>query len=130
MPEINLLAVLIAALTGFLIGGLWYSPLMFLKPWLAAVGSMEKQDAHPARVYGVAFVFMLIAAAVLAWWLGPKPGLAQAVGQSALVGAAFVATSFGVNYQFANRSATLWLIDGGYHVTQFAAFGLVLGIWP
>ena len=40
-----------------------------------------------------------------------------------------VAASFGINYQFANRSLTLWLIDGGYHTVQFLLFGLVLGLW-
>jgi hypothetical protein len=46
-----------------------------------------------------------------------------------LVGAGFVAASFGINYQFANRSFKLWLIDGGYHTVQFVLFGLVLGLW-
>jgi hypothetical protein len=27
-------------------------------------------------------------------------------------------------------AAAALLIDGGYHVAQFAAFGLVLGLWP
>jgi hypothetical protein len=42
----------------------------------------------------------------------------------------FVATSFGINYQFADRTLALWVIDGGYHVAQFALFGVVLGVWP
>jgi hypothetical protein len=31
MPEVNLLAVLAAAISSFVIGGLWYSKAMFLK---------------------------------------------------------------------------------------------------
>lgn len=31
--------------------------------------------------------------------------------------------------QFANRTTTLWLIDGGYHVVQFLIYGLVFGLW-
>ncbi len=46
-----------------------------------------------------------------------------------LVGAAFVAASFGINYQFADRKMTMWLIDGGYHTAQFVLFGLILGLW-
>lgn len=34
----------------------------------------------------------------------------------------------GINYQFANRSIKLWLIDGGYHAVQFVLFGLVFGL--
>jgi hypothetical protein len=40
-----------------------------------------------------------------------------------------VATSFGVNYAFANRGIKLWRIDGGYHTVQFGLIGLVLGLW-
>ena len=61
--------------------------------------------------------------------LGPEPSLADAVGTGFLVGAVFVATSFGINYQFANRSLRMWLIDSGYHTMQFILFGLILGWW-
>jgi hypothetical protein len=46
-----------------------------------------------------------------------------------MIGLAWVATSFGINYAFAQRSFKLWLIDGGYHVLQFTVYGLVLGLW-
>jgi hypothetical protein len=39
------------------------------------------------------------------------------------------AIAAGINYQFAQRSLRLWLIDGGYHLVQFLLFGLVLGLW-
>ena len=38
----NLLAILVAAATGFLIGGLWYGPL-FGKAWMAEHGFTEEQ---------------------------------------------------------------------------------------
>jgi hypothetical protein len=46
-----------------------------------------------------------------------------------LAGFGFVATSFGINYQFAQRPFVLWLIDGGYHTVQFLLFGLIIGLW-
>jgi hypothetical protein len=53
----------------------------------------------------------------------------MALVQGLAVGGGVVAASFGINYQFANRPATLWLIDGGYHTVQFAIYGLILGLW-
>jgi hypothetical protein len=47
-----------------------------------------------------------------------------------MVGLGYVATSFGINYQFAGRPFRLWAIDGGYHTLQFALYGLVFGAWP
>ena len=41
-------------------------------------------------------------------------------------GAGFVGASFGINYQFANRSFLMWAIDAGYHTAQFVLFALVL----
>ena len=89
----------------------------------------EQQKGHPAKVFGGAFVFSLLAAAAFAYLLGPQPGLSSALCTGALVGFCFVAASFGINYLFAQRSLKLWLIDGGYHTLQFVVFGLVLGLW-
>ncbi|MBF5041627.1 DUF1761 domain-containing protein [Aggregicoccus sp. 17bor-14] len=131
MNGINLWAVLLAAVSSFFLGGLWYSKLMFLGPWSRAAGPLPHQteQKHPARVFGVSFLFALLAAVAFAFWLGPQPPLGAALRQGLIAGFCFVAASFGVNYQFANRSPLLWLIDGGYHTAQFLLFGLVLGLW-
>jgi Protein of unknown function (DUF1761) len=80
-------------------------------------------------VFGLSFLFSLIAAAAFAYWLGPRPPLDYAIEHGLIAGACFVAASFGINYQFANRSFVMWFIDGGYHTVQFLLFGLVLGLW-
>jgi hypothetical protein len=130
MGSINIWAVLVAAVSSFLLGGLWYSHALLGKLWMREAGRTESSaSGHPARVFGLSFVFSLIAAAALAFWLGPNPALGTAVKLSLVAGVCFVATSFGINYQFANRSTLLWLIDGGYHTAQFALFGIVLGLW-
>lgn len=132
MQEINVWAVLVAAASAFLLGGLWYSPVVFLKAWSreSGFGDAPPAGGHPARVFGISFLFSLLSAYAFALWLGPNPELGRAVEQGLLVGFAFVAASYGINYQFANRSFKLWLIDAGYHVFQFALYGLVLGLWP
>lgn len=124
----NLWAVLIAAVSSFLLGGLWYSPALFGRAWNLANGE-KVQSGHPAKVFGVSLVFSLVAAAAFAAWLGAAPPLADALKAGALAGFGFVAASFGINYQFAQRSFRLWLIDGGYHTVQFVLFGLILGSW-
>lgn len=125
----NILAIVVAAVSSFLVGGLWYSPILFGTVWNRANGGVP-QTGHPARVFGVSFVFSLIAATAFAWWLGPAPELDDALVAGAVAGFGLVAASFGINYQFAQRSFTLWLIDAGYHTAQFVLFGLVFGLWP
>jgi hypothetical protein len=124
----NVYAVVLAAVSSFVLGGLWYSRALFGRAWNRENGG-DVPQGHPAKVFGVSFVFSLVAAFAFAWWLGPAPPLPHAVLSGLVVGLGMVAASFGINYQFAQRSTALWLIDGGYHTVQFVLFGLVLGLW-
>lgn len=130
MDGINLWAVLAAAASAFVLGGLWYGPL-FGKAWQREVGLSEERlkQGNMALVFGGGFVLSLIAAAVFAVFLGARPGLPFALGAGLAAGLGWVAASFGINYLFARRSLKLWLIDGGYHSLQFVLYGLVLGLW-
>jgi Protein of unknown function (DUF1761) len=131
MPEINIWAVLAAAVSSMLLGGLWYSPVLFGKAWGAASGVTEAQQksANMAKIMGTAFLLAVIGAAVFAMFLGPRPApmFATAAGLSA--GLCWVAGSFGINYLFEQRSLRLFLINGGYHTLQYTLIGLVLGLW-
>lgn len=127
--DVNLWAVIAAAASSFLLGGLWYSPLLFLKRWNAAMGRSEEDNGHPAKVFGLSFLFALIAAYVFALLLGPAPVLSESWKAGLLVGLGFVGMSFGINYQFANRPLSALFIDGGYHSIQFMLYGLILGAW-
>ena len=126
--DINVWAVIVAAASAFLLGGLWYGPL-FLKVWQRENGG-PVQSGHPVKVFGGAFVLSLIAAAVFAAFLGPNPETWFATSAGLAAGLGWVATSYGINYLFAQRSFKLWLIDGGYHTLQFTLYGFILGVWP
>lgn len=128
--DVNYLAVVAAAVSSFLLGGLWYSPLLFLGPWNAAMGrTAESANGHPAKVFGLSFIFALVAALAFANLLGPAPELIVAVHYGLIVGIGFVAMCFGINYQFANRPVSALLIDGGYHAAQFLIYAVILGLW-
>ena len=131
MPDVNWLAVLTAAISSFLLGGLWYSPAMFQKAWQRAAGLSDEQlqkGGHPGKVFGGAFVLSLVAAATFAMFLGKLPvGTATAYG--ACAGIFWVAASFGINYLFERKPFGLFLVNGGYHAIQFTLFGFILGLW-
>lgn len=132
MPEVNWLAVAAAAIAAFLLGGIWYSPVLCGRVWMRETGLTEPELAErsPALVFGVSFVLALVAAAVLAMFLGPEVTPAFGAGAGAAAGIAWVGTSFGINYLFERRSLALWLVNAGYHALQFTLTGLVLGLWP
>ena len=130
MPEVNYIAVAAAAVSAFLLGGLWYSPILFAKKWMAYTGNEcaegEKPKGNMAVIFGGAFVLNLIAAAVLAMFIGPMP-LRFATLAGLAVGLCWVATSFGVNDLFERRPLGLWLINAGYVVLQYTIMGAVIG---
>jgi hypothetical protein len=129
--DINWLAVIVAAAVTFALGGFWYGPL-FGRIWRTAEGQgepMSGKEKHPAVVYGSSFVLMLIAAAILAMALGPNPEILRSVSVGLIVGAGWVATSFGVNYLFAGRRFALFAVDAGYNIVLFPLMGLVIGLF-
>ncbi len=130
MVDINYLAVLTAAASSFLLGGLWYSPALFGNVWNREAGAPPKgEGGHPGKVFGMAIVFAVIAAFAYACVMPVPADWQAALLQGLAVGAGLVAASFGINYAFANRSTKLLLIDGGYHTVQFGLYGVILGLW-
>jgi hypothetical protein len=128
MTHPNLLAVLVAALATFVIGGPWYR---FFGPLRDRTAQPDDKTGkrHPAKVFGSAYVLALIAAYGLGMLIGAAPTVGRGFHVGAMVGIAFVATSFGISYAFDGRSLRTWFIDAGYHLVKFIAFGVVIGLF-
>lgn len=131
IASINYWAVLVAAVVSFVVGGLWYSPALFQRSWTQAAGVSEAQlqSGNMGLIFGVSFVLQLIAAFVLAMFLGPTADLAFGVTAGAMVGIAWVATAFGVVYLFERRPLALFWINAGYQIVVYTVMGAILGAW-
>ena len=131
MPEINVWAVLAAGVSRMVLGGLWYSPVLFGKAWSAASGVTEAQQksANMGKIMGTALLLAIVGAAQYAMFLGPKPAIGFATAEAISAGLCWVAGSFGINYLFEQKSMRLFLINGGYHTLQYTLIGAVLGLW-
>ncbi len=126
---INWIAVPVAAVSAFALGGLWYGPL-FGKSWQALMKLSDEDlqnSGHPAMIFGCAFLLTLVQATVLAALLPAAAGAGAGAGLGLLLGVAFVASAFGVNYLFARHPRALFGIDAGYNVVQFAIMGGIIG---
>ena len=130
--DINYLAVVAAALLGFVVGGLWYSPLLFGKPWMAAAGVTEEQvnAGSKGRIFSLAFAFLLIMAYCLAMFLAaPEVTLQSGALYGFLTGFGWIFFAFGVVSLFELRSWGYIFINGGYWVVTMTLMGAVLGGW-
>lgn len=128
---INHWAVIVAAISMFVLGGLWYGPL-FGKAWMHANNFTEQdlENSNPAKQYGIAFLFSLIMAYNLAVFLG-DPGTDLVWGATAgfLAGFGWVMLGIGIISLFEQRSWKYIFINGGYMTVAFTVMGLIIGGW-
>jgi hypothetical protein len=130
MPAVNWLAVIAAAVSMFVIGGLWYS-VLFQKQWMAA-NSFSDEDmkrGSPAVIFGIAFILSLLMATNLAFFVAGVPDLGAVVGYSVAAGLGWAAFGLSVVALFERRPLMYHLINGGYLTVAFVVMGLILGLW-
>ena len=129
--NINWLSVLVASLSAFAIGSLWYSSLLLGNIWQKEVklSDDEIKSANMPLIFSLAFILDLIAALVLDMFIGIEATLWSGIIAGALVSIAWVATAIGINYLFTRKSFRLFLIDSGYFVVFFLVMGAILGAW-
>jgi hypothetical protein len=134
---INTLAILIAAVVGWLAGAAYYSALG--PRWVAAQGkTMQEFKAHQAALKGtpaawLPFALALVADLAMAWVLAGMIGhLGTVTMRSAIISAlfawgGFVITTVLVNNAFAGRSYALTAIDAGHWLLTLIVMGAVIG---
>lgn len=137
--DVNLWSVLVAAIATMIVGFLWYSPLLFARPWMVAMGydpddkaKIEAMRKRAGMSYAIAFVASLVAAFVLGKIIdvttvnsalyGMKIGFAMWLG--------FVTTVQLTAKLFGNQSMKLYLINTGYQLVCYLAMGAILAVWP
>ncbi len=132
MANVNIAAVVVAALSTFVLGGLWYSPLLFGKAWMRANGFTEEQlqGFSKARMFGGSFVLSLVMAANLAIFLADdQTDWVWGMTAGALAGVGWVATGIAVVALFENKSWTYIFINAGYNAVAFTIMGAIIGAW-
>ena len=127
MANANLLAILVAAAAGFLVGGIWYGPL-FGKAWMQEHKFTEEslKNANMVKIYGLTFDFSVLSAVFLGHLLAffdtdPRSTMMISIGTAL----GFIIPAIGTNYLFSRASVKLFAIDAGYWTVFYAAMGLV-----
>ncbi len=125
---LNLWAVLAAAASAFVLGGLWYSPLLFSSAWKKVNGfSGDEPPAPNAKIFAISFVLSLVMALNLAMFLNdPKTTLVWGATAGFLAGCGWVAMGLGIVSLFERRPWTYVLINGGYLTVALVLMGAIL----
>jgi hypothetical protein len=130
-PSLNHLAILAAALSNFLVGGLWYSPLLFAKPWMKANHFTEEnlKGGNPAMIFGLAFVFSVIIAYSLGFFLNGIATWQETTLYGFLAGFTWATMGLAIIALFERRKPAYIIINGGYLTVAFTLMGLIIGAW-
>jgi len=136
---VNLMAVLVAAIATMIIGFLWYSPLLFARPWMILMGydpddkaKLQGMQKSTGKLYGIAFIASLISAFVLGKIIavttvnripyGLKIGFAIWLG--------FVMTVQLIDMLFGKKPTKLFLINTGYQLVCYLVMSVIFTVWP
>ena len=134
--KINYPAVVASAVGYWVLGALWYSPLLFARPFIALKGWTPEQVAalqaqsHAGEI-GAAFISSLVLAYVLAHFV--KFTGAETARTGVLTGfwlwLGFVVTTNLETVLFEGRPVGLYLINNGYHLVGMLGMGALLAAW-
>jgi hypothetical protein len=141
---LNPLGIAVAALAGQLIGMLWYSRILFMKPWIEGSGkTMEeftKPQVHKTKKYMLtlmlyAFAVTLVIAFMLDLFiiLTGAATLMETLQISMLLAFGFIITVkftdmlYTIDVPFWSiRAQKLFFVTSGYYVAMFLTMGTIL----
>ena len=135
---VNMWAVLVSALATMVAGFLWYSPMLFAKPWTILMGYDPNDKAKMAELQkgaGPSYMMSLIASILSAFVLGKLIAVSGTVGAvdglkiGLVVWLGFVTTVQFTNALFSRQPNKLYMINTGYQLVCYVAMGAILGAW-
>ena len=130
VQNINWLSVVIAAISSFLIGGIWYGPV-FGKAWMTEFDFTEADLAKRSipKTFGLSLILAFIAALILEMFIGAQADLTFGAMAGLFAGLGWVATFLGILYLFEMQSLRAYFINAGYCVISLTVMGIILGAW-
>lgn len=154
----NFLAILVAALSTFALGAIWYNPKVFGTAWMNETGMTEEKakNGNMAKIFGFALFFALLLAFILPTMVIHETGVIQAAGgnetdvavmeflkthggkfrsfkhgafHGAFLGIFFALPVLGTNALFEQRSWKYIFINAGYWIASLIIMGGIISAW-
>ncbi len=131
----HIVVVLVAAVAAFVLGALWYSPLLFANAWVKAHGhtpeKLAQLQAGAPKAYAVSFVAFIVMAAVLSMLLDHLGVVTAHQGAlwAAHIWLGFAATIGLMATLYSGARFSVWAIDAGYQLVYLVLMGAIIGGW-
>lgn len=137
LGQLNWLAVIVGAAIYFFLGALWYSPVLFAKPWMRSIGfgadrTPPQASAATYVVPALAYLVMAIAVGLLAAATGTDT-LAEGIvlGLVVALGLSLMHTLVDATFDPNKPEPWTWFaINGTYHAVGLVLVAIVIALWP
>jgi len=133
LGNINFLAVVVSALSAFIVGWVWYGPL-FGKLWMKLNGFTEEELKEGGMSMPVMMLLNYIATALAALAIavllsGHESSALMGVVVGLVISIFWIGTNRLNDVLYERKPFALFLINVGYNVVIFAIMGGILGAW-
>lgn len=135
--DVNYIAVLVTAVIGFVIGMLWYSPLLFANAWMKLSGIKKevmekaKKKILPTRI--ASFISLLVMTYVLAYFVNIAGASTVLEGAQTgfLLWLGFIAsvTLGKVFFLWEGKSVKLYVLNAAHYFVVMITMGAILAVW-
>jgi hypothetical protein len=132
LHQTNYLAIIASALVYFFVGAMWYSPLLFAKPWVQHIGRTEEQLKGGSKIVFLYTFFALLVicfvTSFIIWFLGTSRYF-SAIKVGLFLSLGYTSTIIAINNWYGQRSVKLTLIDSGYHIVGIVTATIIMTEW-
>ncbi|MCE4563457.1 DUF1761 domain-containing protein [Maribellus sp. CM-23] len=133
LSSINVWAVLVAALSAFVVGWLWYGPL-FGKQWMKLNGFTEEMlreggGMSMPLIMIINYIATALAAFAIAMFIGSEADMHFGIFAGFMIALFWIGTSRLNDVLYERKPFKLYLINVGYYLVIYIIMGAVLGAW-
>lgn len=133
--NVNFLAILVCGIIAMVIGGLWYSPVLFAKQWMTWSGINQESLAAGKNKMMAAYLINFISSLVMFYVLAQMIKFTDATSafQGIMTGfwlsLGFIATTHIGAVLWEQKPWKLWLLHNAYYLLILVIGGAILAIW-
>ena len=132
MNTLNWLAILVAGVSSFVLGGIWYSPALLGKAWMRENNLTEEKikTGNKGKIFGWSLLLSVVMAVNLGMYLQNTPGLNFQLGLLyGFLSGIWVFCGIAIVGLFEHKTVKHIFINGGYCLLALALMGAIIGAW-
>jgi hypothetical protein len=138
LEHLNYLAVAVCTVIYFVIGGTWFSPILFSKPWMdghkivmptddiAKAEMRKKMPTQMLTTFIVCFIMTVAMACLVSIFNSHSAIVGIKIG---LLASVFGGGTILLSHMFTGKSMKTMMIDAGYHIVGLIVVGIILSVW-